>query len=183
MDLQISHQHMFGKSLNVDGTSYKIDETGLLKGASEVDAKQLLAQAGNIWRLVRAPVPPQPPVDNDHVAPGSELFSEATLAAVKAAAEAEAAKADPTAAAALAAAALPPPAAPEPLSDPLPLPDVRSLDDLKKLDPSAWPDPSVEMEIEALHAMADAYEVKYKPNTAKKDLVAKIEKAMYPEGR
>ena len=154
MKLQCTIPHMYGTTVKVNGTVYRIDGTGAAKVEKTEDAMKLLADSAT-WRprvertpvastvipkAVQVPLPPTPPVASP----------------VPLAVPMEETKPD----------------------------EGSQEDwggENGKDDEKEWPDPTMQMKISELREIADAYQLAYTARTTKTVLVKAIMEAMYGE--
>lgn len=165
MDMRCRHGHMRGKGVLVNGTVYKIDADGVAKDVAPQDAAKLRL-CGNGWEEDKTGGAKAVP----KVKPG-KISKVPDIA---------------------------PPIVNPPLLDKPKLfggrlPEDEPVPETKtetETDPETTETTETEEEIEApsmrmtkaeLHALADQYEVKYEPETTKRELLELLESAMFEE--
>jgi hypothetical protein len=203
MDLQCLIPHYVGQTISVDGRKYKVDGDAFLRGVPDADAKALL-QNRTCWALARTPVgaaPAEKPqgkivvptieeVEKAGYAPSAAraiVAKQQALADGKSIKEADdlaqaamdaylKAEADRIAEEAKAAGA----GGGKGTGTPETAPKAAVYPAIP-VEGEEWPDPTEEMELEYLHKMALAYEVKAPANIGKAKLIEKIKAVMYEE--
>jgi hypothetical protein len=163
--------HKRNTKVMVEGVTYKLDGQGIIRDVHPDHARKLL-QNSRVWTVI-----------------AERESAKAVPAAKEAPKAAEKTEDEPTGAPA----SVP---APPPIGEPageLPTEPSEPADDEGEGDPEAvtvapgvipgegeqWPDPTEDMDINYLRAMADAYHVEYGTKTSRKVLVNHIKKAMY----
>jgi len=200
-DLITSLEHMRGKGIYINGTTYQVDKDGVIKGIEGTDADKLLASAQ--WEECTEDALAERLAKRDRLKADFKRKRQGLGllgADGKPLAVPEAPKPEPRQAPPPPVVDPPPPPtppAPPPLAKadqpaPSPMSMLESAEEPlveRPLEPAEpveeptadeWPDPSMEMSKSYLQDMADAYDVKYhKTKTTKKELVEKIDAAMY----